>query len=95
MTLTRSVRVALAVLGLTSCALSAAAQDDETFNVRLSTVPRDIPMRATVTGKGAATAILVGTKLTISGSFEGLHSPATVVRLHRGAVRGGPHQLDS
>ena len=84
----RSVGVALAVLGLTSVVLSAAAQDNETFKVRLSPVPRDIRMHATVTGTGAATAILVGTKLTISGSFEGLRSAATVVRLHRGAVTG-------
>jgi hypothetical protein len=84
----RSVGVALTVFGLTSLVLSAAARNDESFKVRLSPVPRDIRMHATVTGKGAATAILVGTKLTISGSFEGLRSPATVARLHRGAVTG-------
>jgi hypothetical protein len=45
-------------------------------------------MAATVTGEGSATAILVGSKLTITGSFKGLGSPATVGRLHRGAVTG-------
>lgn len=44
-------------------------------------------MATTVAGKGSATAVLVGTTLTING-FEGLRSPATVARPHRGAGIG-------
>jgi hypothetical protein len=47
-------------------------------------------MQATVAGSGSATAELAGTKLSITGNFEGLRSPATVARLHMAqpGVRG-------
>lgn len=66
-------------------------QAQETFKVRLSPVPIDLAMRANVTGKGSASAVLAGKKLSINGSFEGFSSPATVAHLHQGpvtAVRG-------
>jgi hypothetical protein len=67
-----------------------------TFKVRLSTVPIDTAMRATVTGSGSATATLAGNKLTITGAFEGMQGPATVARIHQGKVTGvrGPSILD-
>ncbi len=71
----------------------AAAQNQERYKVRFTTVPMDGGMRDTVAGSGAASAVLAGARLTISGSFEGLRSPATVARLHRGlamGVRGAP-----
>jgi hypothetical protein len=68
--------------------LAAALQGQETFKVRLSAVPLDGAMRATVTGKGSATATLTGSKLAISGSFEGLASPATVAQLHQSTATG-------
>jgi hypothetical protein len=48
-----------------------------------------------VTGKGSATAVLTGTTLTISGTFEGMQSPATIAQIHVGAkgVRG-PAEFD-
>lgn len=85
MALNQRVAAAVMVMGL------GFMQEQETFKVRLSPVPLDLAMRATITGKGSATAVLAGKKLTINGSFEGLSSPATVVRLHQGpvtAVRG-------
>jgi hypothetical protein len=44
----------------------------------------------TVTGSGSVTATLTGTKLSIAGTFEGLASPATMAKLHRGpkGIRG-------
>ena len=45
-------------------------------------------MRETVAGMGAASAVLAGTKLTISGTFQGLRTPATAARLHNGLARG-------
>jgi hypothetical protein len=61
-----------------------------TYRTRLSPVPIDAGMMATIAGSGTVTATLTGTKLAISGSFEGLRSPATVARLHRAqkGVRG-------
>lgn len=74
-------------------ALPGAAQNEERYKVRLSPVPMDGGMRSTVAGKGAATAVLKGSTLTVNGTFDGLLSPATIARLHRGVamgVRGSP-----
>ena len=62
----------------------------ETFKARLSVVPIDVTMQSTVAGSGSLTAVLAGRKLTLTGRFEGLRSPATVARVHRGpkGVRG-------
>lgn len=68
-----------------------AAQGQETFKARLALVPSDLKTRPDITGGGTATAILNGTKVTITGTFEGLKSPATMAQLHSGvatAVRG-------
>lgn len=67
-----------------------------TFQARLSTVPIDLAMASTIAGGGSATASLKGRVLTIRGTFSGLKSPATVVRLHRSPNRGirGPAFAD-
>jgi len=70
-------------------AASAAAQGGDKYTARLGWVPTaGANDRANVTGKGTATAVLAGRKLTITGSFEGLAAPATVARLHRGIAKG-------
>lgn len=66
----------------------ATAQSAKTFKARLSPVPMDLTMTATVAGTGAVTAVLTGNKLTITGTFDGLKSPATIARLHKGPVAG-------
>ena len=75
---------------------SSFAQAPATFKVRLSPVPMDAPLRATVAGVGNATGTLQGMKLTIMGSFEGLKSPATIAQIHRSVAAGvrGPAILD-
>ena len=65
-----------------------SAQGTRTFKARLSPVPIDLAMSATVAGTGAVTASLAGSKLTISGTFDGLKSPATVATLRKSPVRG-------
>jgi CHRD domain-containing protein len=74
---------------------TAYAQAARSYRARLSPVPIDLAMAATVAGSGSVTAVLNGAKLTVNGTFEGLKSPATVVRLHK-AQRGvrGPAVLD-
>lgn len=67
---------------------SGAAQNPERFRVRLTTVPMDGGMRNTVAGSGAATATLAGATLSITGTFDGLKSPATSATLHSGAAKG-------
>jgi CHRD domain-containing protein len=89
-----------AVLGfcalVTIGSLAGAGQTQEKYKVRLSPVPMDGGMRSTVAGGGAATAVLAGSKLTITGTFEGLLSPATTARVHRGPAMGvrGPSFAD-
>jgi hypothetical protein len=45
-------------------------------------------MRNTVAGSGAATASLSGSKLTITGTFDGLKTPATGAQVLLGRARG-------
>jgi hypothetical protein len=73
-----------------------SAQPPKTFKARLSPVPIDVSMQATIAGVGAVTATLTGTRLAIAGSFEGLRSPATIAQIHKGPTRGvhGPNIFD-
>jgi len=77
-------------------ALSLAAQTRETFKAVLSAVPADIRTRADLTGSGSVTAVLEGSKLAITGSFEGLKTAATTANLHSAVAAGvrGPAIAD-
>jgi CHRD domain len=77
-------------------ALSLTAQTKETYKARLSAVPADARTRANLTGSGIATATLEGSKLLVSGSFEGLKTNATTANLHNGVIAGvrGPAIAD-
>ena len=59
-----------------------SAQTGETFKTRLSPLPRDATNMNDLTGVGSVSAVLTGTKLAISGTFEGMRGPATVARIH-------------
>jgi hypothetical protein len=87
-----SLKRGAAVLGVTALVvlqtLPGAAQNEGRYKVRLSPVPMDGGMRSTVAGRGSATAVLKGTTLTIDGTFDGLLSPATTARVHRGPAMG-------
>jgi hypothetical protein len=80
------------VLALTSVVFAQGAQ---TFKARLSPVPVDAITQAGTTGTGAVTAVITGMKLSISGTFSGLQTPATIAQVHVGP-RGisGPPVLD-
>jgi hypothetical protein len=71
------------------------AQAPKSYRGRLAPMPLDVAMQATMAGSGSMTALVSGSKLTLTGTFEGLKSPATVARLHK-AQRGvrGPAVLD-
>ena len=82
----------LAMAAALALSVSAYAQAPQ-YRARLSVVPLDIAMQSTIAGSGAVTAALKGTTLTVTGTFSGLKTPATAVRVHRGprtAMRGGP-----
>jgi hypothetical protein len=82
--------------GLVCLALSLTAQTQERYKTRLSPVSMDASMRANIAGLGTASAVLTGTKLTVSGSFDGLRSPATIAQLREGRGTGvrGPVAFD-
>jgi hypothetical protein len=69
-------------------ALSLAAQTRETFKATLSAVPADFRTRADLAGSGSVTAVLEGSKLAITGSFEGLKAAATTANLHSAVAAG-------
>lgn len=78
-----------AVLAMAGCLIvSASAQNEEQFVGRLAPVPVDGATRDDVTGIGSLSAILAGSRLTITGSFEGLREPATEAHVHRGLATG-------
>jgi hypothetical protein len=58
------------------------------YRARLSMVPIDITMQATIAGTGSVTAALKGSTLTLTGTFSGLKTAATVARLHRSPKPG-------
>jgi hypothetical protein len=89
----RGVRFALGaclVWGIAAPAAAGGQRDTvaPTFKTRLSLVPIDLSMQDAIAGEGTATATLAGRILTVSGTFKGLKSPATIARLHRSPVRG-------
>lgn len=77
-------------------AASQSAGVTRTFQARLSVVPIDLSMANAIAGRGSITATLKGRTLLVTGTFEGLRSPATVARVHRGPNRGlrGPAIFD-
>ncbi len=88
------MRVSLALTFV--CALPLLAQVPETYKARLSAVPVEAKTRPDIAGLGSATATLTGTRLSITGSFDGLRSPALAAKLHQGPATGvrGPAILD-
>jgi hypothetical protein len=85
----------MAVAIVAACAGLVVAQAPRNYRARLSTVPIDTRMLETVAGTGSVTATLTGSTLAINGTYEGLRTPATVARLHRGpkGIRG-PSMFD-
>jgi hypothetical protein len=82
-------RTAAAVLGIGLFALGLAlAQSGETYKARLTALPADARTRPELAGIGSASAVLTGSKLAITGSFEGLRSAATTAQLHSAVAAG-------
>lgn len=87
----RALLTVLWLVSVVSTGVPAFAQKagaPQTFHARLSTVPIDLAMAASIAGSGSVTATLEGRTLAITGTFTGLKTPATVARLHRSPNRG-------
>jgi hypothetical protein len=80
--------VALVAAAVIAAGAALAAQGGDKYTARLGWVPISGAERANVTGKGSVAATLSGSKLTITGSFDGLAAPANAARLHRGVAKG-------
>ncbi|MDP2318221.1 MAG: CHRD domain-containing protein [Acidobacteriota bacterium] len=82
--------VLLAACLVALSAATAGAQKAQ-YRARLSPVPLDVAMQATIAGSGSVTATLNGTTLTLTGNYAGLKTASTVARVHRSprtAMRG-------
>lgn len=80
------VRALVAVVW-SATVLQTSAQSALIYKTRLAPVP--VPsFTPSIVGVGAATATLAGTKLTVTGTFEGLATPATVARIHKSPKPG-------
>jgi hypothetical protein len=86
----RTCAAAAALVFATLWSDAGTAQGQTRFAARLSTVPIMVANQDLVSGRGVAEAVLAGNRLTVTGTFEGLRTPATVVRLHLAprAMRG-------
>lgn len=79
-------RIAVALLAVIG--VCAAAQSEEKFRTRLAPVAMDIAMRVNIAGTGSASATLNGSKVAVTGTFDGLVTPATNAHLHMGLAPG-------
>ena len=73
---------------LLTVALAAIQTAPGTMRARLAPVPIDVAMQETVAGGGSATATLAGTTLTVEGTYRGLVTPATSVKIYESARMG-------
>ena len=82
-------RIAALLFSVLFAAAGVRGQTGDKYAARLGMVPAaNAAQQASVAGKGAATATLAGTRLTVAGSFEGLPAAATAARLHQGISKG-------
>ncbi len=83
--------VCLALAGV----VSAAEEPATSFRARLTPVPVETSTAARITGSGIVTATISGARLSITGTFSGMKSAATIAQVHLGA-RGvrGPVEFD-
>lgn len=86
-----------ACVGVLLAALAGlvSAQAPDAYRARLGVVPVDAATLPTISGSGTVTATIKGAQLSLTGTFTGLQSPATVARIHI-APRGirGPSTLE-
>ena len=74
----------MCLVALLAAAPAWGAPGTESFETRLSPSPLTDGTRINITGEGRAQARLDGRKLTVTGNFDGLASPATTAQLYAG-----------
>lgn len=83
-------RYMIPALGMLAAVCTLMAQAHESFKTRLAPVPIDERLAPVIKGRGSASAALAGRKLTVTGTFEGMRSPATAAHLLQGKMIGVP-----
>jgi hypothetical protein len=91
-------KLSLFLAGTALLAVSGAlieAQAGKIYKTRLSPVAVQA-FNPAIVGIGTVTATLTGTRLAISGTFEGLNTPATIAQIHKSPKAGirGPVLLE-
>lgn len=88
-------RFSFLAIAVFTFSLAAFGQAAQTYKARLSIVPvanaaarSAIDESATVFATANATATLTGTKLTVTGTFEGFKAPASIAQIRSGAAMG-------
>jgi hypothetical protein len=81
--------------GISVAVLAGAQAQPASFRARLTPVPVETSTAASITGSGTITATVDGARMTLTGSFAGMKSAATIAQMHFGA-RGvrGPVEFD-
>lgn len=82
------VLILAAGFGLHLVSTISQAQTEEKFKIRLFPAPPLGIQAANVTGSGSASAVLTGKKLSVTGAFDKLASPATAASLRIGQLTG-------
>jgi len=80
------MKILLALVGVSAMLLAQNAE--ERFKTRLSPVGIESAKRAEITGSGSVSAVLAGAKLSITGTFDGMQSPAALAHVHQGVATG-------
>jgi hypothetical protein len=81
--------------GISVAVLAGAQAQPASFHARLTPVPVESSTVASITGSGTVTATVDGARMTLTGTFAGMKSAATIAQMHFGA-RGvrGPVEFD-
>ena len=91
MNVKRGVATLACLVATATYAPVPGAQTVERFKDRLSRLSVDRATTSAVSGQGAVSAMLDGHELTITVTFEGMNSSATVAHLHNAPrARPGP-----
>lgn len=81
-------RYLVLAMGIIGAAWILSAQAQESFKTRLASVPIDEKLAPVIKGRGSVSAVLSGSKLTVTGTFEGMLSPATAAHLLQSKMTG-------
>lgn len=73
---------------LAVAATTLSSQAPATLKARLAPVPIDVAMQSTIAGLGTATGTLAGSTLALDGTYQGLVTAATTVRVYESARPG-------